>query len=205
MTANKHINDENNKKSIDENDITLEPSEEESGEENLHHKLKELKEKLAECSKERAEYLAGWQRARADYINLEKEGAKSRITAIDTGIERVLIDILPVLDSFELAMSDKVLWDTTPENWRKGIEHIFSQLRSIFEMRGVKEICPNPGDKIAFEHHSVVEAIPSDNEKDDGTIKAVLQKGYILKDKVLRPSQVTVFVYRNREEGKEEK
>jgi molecular chaperone GrpE len=181
-------------KEKDEEDVILEPTEEETGDENIRQKIKDLREKLELCSKEKTDYLAGWQRAKADYINLEKESVKSRGDAIKFASSGVIEDIIPVLDSFEMAMANKEAWDAVSPNWRTGVEHIYNQLRMVLENNGVTEICPKRGDGVDFEHHAVVETAPTEEEEKDGKIMAVLQKGYSLNGKVLRPARVNTFI-----------
>lgn len=182
--------------SSDDKDVVLEPTEEETGEENLREKLKDLREKLKTCSRERTEYLSGWQRAKADYVNLQKESEAWHGKGAELALARTVSDIIPVLDSFEMAMADKETWEATPENWRKGVEHIYNQLKAVLSNHGLKEICPKEGDGVEFQHHTVAEAVSTDKKEDDGKISAVLQKGYSLNGKVLRPARVTAFLYK---------
>ncbi len=192
---------QNTKNNSKDDDIVLEPTEEETGEENLHKKFRDLKEKLETCSKERTDYLAGWQRAKADYVNLQKESAVRHGESFQLAVERTISDIIPVIDSFELAMADKETWNTTPENWRKGVEHIYNQLKVALRNHGVAEICPKEEDEIEFQHHTVVETVSTDKKESDGKISAVLQKGYSVNGNVLRPAKVTAFVYKKQVEN----
>lgn len=183
------------KQNQNEEDVVFEPTEDETGDENLRQKIKDLREKLDLCQKERVEYLSGWQRAKADYINLEKESAVRHSKALSYGGEGLFSDIIPALDSFELAMGNREAWESVPENWRKGVEYIFSQLKNALSLNGFSEICPNLGDKVNFEQHSVVETISTEEEAMDGKIEKVLQKGYMNKDKVVRPARVIAFKF----------
>lgn len=198
MTANKHKDEENLKNPDNEGDIILEPTEEETGEENLRQKLKDLRSKLAECSKEKSDYLSGWQRAKADYINLQKEGENRRKENVQFAGERIILDVLPILDSFEMAIANKETWNSVPETWRTGIEYIKGQFDSVLTNHGLSEICPKEKDNIKFEYHAVVETVPTENKDEDGKISSVIQKGYMLNGKVLRPAKVIAFLYSNR-------
>lgn len=182
-------------KQKEEEDVVLEPTEEEVGEENILQKLKNLREKLAVCSKEKAEYLAGWQRAKADYINLQKENSNGQKDIIRFAKESVIHDIIPVLDSFNVAVSNKESWNAVPENWRMGVEYIFSQLKTALLGQGVSEICPKEKDVIEFDSHAVVGTITTENPELDGKISEVLQKGYKIGDKIIRPARVNVYLY----------
>lgn len=185
----------NKKENKNDEDIVLEPTEEETGEENLAQKLKDLRSKLTECSKEKSEYLAGWQRAKADYINLEKEFSSRYSEAASSGSERLFMDIVPALDSFELAVGNKEAWESVSDNWRKGVEYILGQLKNALSDNGFSEICPKAGDKVNFEQHMIVETVDTEKEGEDGTVTRVLQKGYLKKDKVVRPAKVISFKF----------
>lgn len=182
---------------INENDIVLEPTEEETGDENIRQKMKDLREKLAICSKEKADYLSGWQRAKADYINLEKDSLRSRKESIQYASLGIVEDIIPVLDSFEMAMGNKEAWEAVSSNWRTGVEYIYNQLRTVLENNGVTEICPKPGDGVNFEHHAVIETIPIEEKEKDGKISTLIQKGYSLNGKVLRPARINAYVFKS--------
>mgnify|MGYP001588731940 FL=1 len=144
---------------------------------------------------ERGEYLSGWQRAKADYINLQRESDTKRIESIQFASERIIMELLPVLDSFEMAMANKEAWGSVSENWRTGIEYIKNQFSAVLISHGIAEICPKEKDDVKFEHHVVVEVVSMDDKSQDGKIATVLQKGYILNGKVLRPARVTAFLH----------
>ena len=111
---------------IDEGEIIIE--EEVLGEESHKDKIKSLREKLKACEAEKKEYLDGWQRAKADTINSKKEWEASRSGLMNLGSEAVVEDLLPVLDSFEMAFKNKEKWEAVDENWRTGVEYIYNQL-----------------------------------------------------------------------------
>src|SRR3989344_146038 len=91
---------------VDE-DVILETDEEIEGEENILAKLKSLRERLKVCEKERMEYLTGWQRAKADYINARKDDEKRREEIIRYANESLIENFIPALDGFEMAMNHK--------------------------------------------------------------------------------------------------
>lgn len=153
-------------------------------------KLKKLQAELKACDEERREYLAGWQRAKADYINLKKDLDKERGDYGRLARESILHELLPLADSFELAFANKEAWAAAPANWRQGVEYIYQQLQSIFQHYGLEVIDPlhqafNP------EQHESLGFIAGE-EADEGRVLEVLKKGYILGGKVLRPAQVKV-------------
>lgn len=167
-----------------------------SGEEDLAGKLKKVKQELKSCQAEKAEYLAGWQRAKADYLNLKREEEGRRQTTSQYAKADVLNDLIRLADSFEMAFADKRAWESVPANWRQGVEYIHSQLLVVFRDHGVDEIDP-VGEPFDPERHESIGSIPTDKESDDGKILEVIKKGYRLNGKVLRPAQVRVGQYKN--------
>ncbi len=156
--------------------------------------LKKLRSKLKVCNEERGEYLQGWQRSKADFINAKKENEERLRTVSDSTKSALITDMLLVVDSFEMAVGNKEAWESVDENWRKGVEYIYAQLLSILEENGLKPIDPQ-GKPFDPHVHSAVEDIVSEDKKDDGKVLGVMQKGYMLGDKVLRPAKVTVGRY----------
>jgi len=158
----------------------------------LADKTKKIKAELKACHSERAEYLAGWQRAKADYLNLKKEHESNRHEIGKWAKEGVLTDLFTIADSFELAFGNKEAWEQAPENWRKGIEYIYNQLQNIFRDHGVEEISPKVGDKFNHAEQEPVGTVEAENETEDDEITEVIKKGYKLHGKVVRPASVKV-------------
>ena len=158
----------------------------------VNSKLKKLREELKTCQTERGDYLAGWQRAKADYLNLKKEVEKQRGETAKWVKEDLFGEFLSLADSFEMAMSNKEVWEQAPENWRKGVEYIYQQLKNIFQNHGLKEICPQVGDKFnPTEEHSIA-IVPAEFTDQDDVIDEVVKKGYKINEQILRPAQVKV-------------
>lgn len=153
-------------------------------------KFKKLQAELKACDEERREYLAGWQRAKADYINLKKDLDKERGDYGRLARESVLHELLPLADSFELAFANKTAWQEAPANWRQGVEYIYQQLQSIFQHYGLEIIDPLHQPFNPEQHESL--GFIAGEETDEGRVLEVLKKGYILGGKVLRPAQVKV-------------
>lgn len=155
-------------------------------------KIKKLREDLKISNKERQEYLTGWQRAQADYVNLKKDMALEFSRGKDLGVSKIIESILPVLDSFDMAMGNAEAWNKVDENWRKGIEFIHSRFISALTDNGVSLI-----DKLnaPFDPnlHQAMESIPTDDKDKDHTIESIIQKGYKLGDKIIRPAIVKVY------------
>src|SRR3989344_3736977 len=95
--------------------------------------LKKLREKLKVSQSERQEYLEISQRLKADYVNLKRDEAKLREVSVKYAQEDLLLELIELADSFELAMANRETWEAVPENWRRGIEHIYGKLAAIFK------------------------------------------------------------------------
>lgn len=176
----------------DEDDVQFESSEEESALSKSSGDLKRLKLKIKETEDKAREYLQGWQRAKADYINLQKSESELKAKALQMGTERVLVDLMTVAESFELAMSNKESWEEAPANWRTGIEYIYSQLQNIFRDYNLEVIDPLNQDFDPKYHHAIG-TIPTDKKELVGKVANVLQKGYKLRDKIIKPAQVKTY------------
>ncbi|MFZ2303415.1 MAG: nucleotide exchange factor GrpE [Minisyncoccia bacterium] len=153
---------------------------------------KKMREKLKICEKEKKDYLDGWQRMRADFANVKKEEEKSRGEMIKFAAEGLVDDLIPVLDSFSMAFGNKEAWEKVDENWRKGVEYIYAQMYSVLESRGLTEI-GEVGEKTDPRLHIAIEEIPPKSEKDADTVSEIIQKGYRLHSKVIRPAKVKAF------------
>ncbi|MBI5078032.1 MAG: nucleotide exchange factor GrpE [Candidatus Yonathbacteria bacterium] len=153
---------------------------------------KKLRDKLKACEKEKKEYLDGWQRMRADFANVKKEEETRRGEMIKFASEGLVDDLLPVLDSFSMAFGNREVWEKVDENWRKGVEYIYAQMYSVLESRGLSEI-GKVGEKVDPRTHVAIEEIPLPSEKEADTVAEVVQKGYRLHSKVIRPAKVKAF------------
>ena len=143
-------------------------------------KVKKIKDQLKACEKERGEYLAGWQRAKADYINLQREHEKKIADYFKFANEGLILEILPILDSFEAAVKN---------GGDKGIEQLYNQLLGVLKNNGLESI-KALGEKFNPELHEVIETIKSD--KGENVVVEEIQKGYKLHNKAIRPSKVKI-------------
>ena len=153
--------------------------------------VKDLKEKLKQCEKERQEYLDGWQRAKADFANARKDEEKAREEFKKFANENLLLHILSVMDSFEMAFSNKEAWEKATQEWRTGVEYIYSQLKKILEGHGLHQL-HSIGEHFNPMVHESVGLIPTDDASKDGVIVEVVSSGYSLHGKVVRAPRVRV-------------
>lgn len=152
-------------------------------------KIEEISE-LEKVKAERDEYLAGWQRAKADLINFKKQNEAMMKEFRTMANEGLIEELLPVLQSFEMAFANKEAWEKADKNWRMGVEHIYNQLHSVLEQNGIKEILPL-GAKFDPNLHEAV-TFEKVEKEEPGTILKVIEKGYTLGSKILKPAKVIV-------------
>ena len=163
------------------------------GEEDLKATLKKLRKDLKEAKAEKLEYLTNWQRERADFQNFKK-GESERISQMGGYVrEKMTEDLLPVLDAYDMAFSNKEAWEKVEKNWRMGVEYIHAQLIKVLNDNGIEEIPTKVGDVFDHNIHESVENIETTEASQDNTIAQVIQKGYKAKDKILRPARVKVY------------
>jgi molecular chaperone GrpE len=153
--------------------------------------VKDLREKLKKAIAEKQEYLDGWQRAKADFVNARKRDEEGRKEMLKYATEDIIMQISPVLDSFTMAFANKEAWEKVDKNWRMGVEYIYSQLNGILEQNGFKAFDPQ-GEKFDPLRHSAIESVPVTDQSQDHVVIATVQKGYILNGKIIRPAQVKI-------------
>ena len=164
--------------------------EEENPETTFGGKKKKDKDKLQKLIEEKQEYLDGWQRARAEMANLKKVHAEEKLMFTTIGKQSLLDELVPMLDNFDAAFKDKDAWEQVPETWRIGVEYIHKQFVETLENNGVG-VFGEVGDEVNTEMYERVEMIAGE-EGDKNKVIKVLQKGYKIGDKIIRPARVHV-------------
>lgn len=156
--------------------------------ENQEEKKGDEEDKLAQCEKEREEYLNGWKRAKADLINYKK-GEAERLEAITKfANETLLRDLIIILDSFTMAIS--ALEKTGETEKEKGIFLIKSQLEETLKRYGLERIHVAVDEPFNPAFHEAVATAKTD--KPAGIIVEEIEPGYTLHGKVIRPARVKV-------------
>jgi molecular chaperone GrpE len=145
-----------------------------------------LEELLREAELKAAEHHDAWLRAKAEAENIRKRAADDVARAHKYGVEKFAADLLAVKDSLEAALAAE---NATPASLRSGVELTLRQLESVLERQSIRAIDPT-GQKFDPHQHQAISMLPSD--KEPNTVINVLQKGYLLHDRVLRPALVTV-------------
>lgn len=146
---------------------------------------------LDKVKAERDEYLAGWQRAKADAVNASKRMAEDMKAFRTMANEGLIEELLPVLQSFEMAFANKEAWEKADKNWRAGIEHIYAQIKGVLAGNGLEEINPI-GKKFDAATHEAVKYEPVTDIAQADTVIQVIEKGYALGGKLVRPAKVVV-------------
>ena len=137
------------------------------------------------CKKERDEYLDGWKRAKADFINYKKDEARRIEDALKFANEAILQELIAILDSFHLAIESHENKEET-----KGLLLIMSQLEESLRRFGLEKISVNPGDKFDPMTEEAIQEVSS--ERSPGTVHEEVGKGYKLYGRVVRPARVII-------------
>lgn len=162
-----------------------------------------LRQKFKELEKQKDEYLAGWQRSRADFLNYKKEETERIGETLKYANTDSILEILPILDSFEKAEKEMQSMldsketlrsvkceETKIENLMKGFLQIRIQLQDFLKNHGLEEI-KSLGEKFDPNFHEIIEEVEIKN-KEPGIIVGEIQKGYKIKNRLLRPARVKI-------------
>lgn len=141
---------------------------------------------LEQLKKERDEYLNGWKRAKADLLNYQKEEARRMEELIKYANSGLIKELISVLDSFELALS---VMESQGKS-EKGIHQIKSQLEESLKRSGVEKIAVALGSP--FDANFQESIIEEESDKPVSTILAIIEQGYTLSGRVIRPARVKV-------------
>lgn len=146
-----------------------------------------LQARLAELESQNRELQEQVLRAMAEVENTRRRAQDDVAKARKFGIESFAESLVPVRDSLEAALAQT---EQTPESWQEGVETTLRQLATAFERHRLVEIAPAVGDKFNPHQHQAISSIPSDQPAN--TVVQMLQKGYLIADRVLRPALVIV-------------
>lgn len=161
-------------------------------EEEKDKNFEELKKEIEKLKKEKEGLFNDWQKARAELINYKKEEGARLEEVIRFSNERIIKELIAILDSFELALNNlKNEEGESKEKYLKGIILIKSQLEELIKREGVEEIKINKGEMPDLNFQEIVSEIET-KEYPAGTIVEVFQKGYLYNGKMIRPARVAV-------------
>lgn len=147
-----------------------------------------LERRMEEWQHKAEDYLAGWQRAKADFINYKKRQDEATMEFKKYIEEDFILEILPVLDNFNEALKH-IPGNEAQSEWIQGIMQIKKQIEDFLRQHGIQEI-KTFGEKFNPEFHESIEITESDRES--GTILEEGRKGYTLHEKVIRAAKVKV-------------
>lgn len=170
----------------EKDDIIFEEENEEGDTANPAELIKKLREKLKKSGLEKQEYLAGWQRAKADFINARKEEEENRSRFVKFSELNLILELLILADSFDGLFKHGKKDD--------GIENIHRQLLDILKSKGVEPI-KAAGKTFNPEEHEAVGEIPVDSKEKENIIIEEIRRGYKMRGRIIRPTQVKIGKY----------
>lgn len=169
-----------------EEDITFEEDNEarENTARDAGEKVKKLKAEIEKLKLEKQQYLDNWQRDKAEFINARKRDEDAKSEFLKFANSGFVEELLPLIDSFESALKHT--------ESKEGIELIFNQFKTILKKQGVEEF-GTIGEGFDPAKHQAIGSVDTDDTTKDHTVAEILQKGYSLHGKVIRPAFVKVF------------
>lgn len=155
----------------------------------MDKKVKRLEEDLKKCIEEKEEYLNGWKRAKADYANYKREEIERMSKIIEYKEEEMVLEILPVIDSFADAEKSMTEEDQANETI-KGFIRIKNNLDNLIKKIGIEKI-ESLGQLFDPNFHEAVELVEAEGES--GIVAEEILKGYMRNGRVIRPTKVKVI------------
>lgn len=162
---------------MDMDDVILEEEDGEGSTATAAQLLKVLRDKLKKAEAEANDNLAGWQRSKADYVNLSKRMRELEESLTRAGIISVVSGLTDVFDSIEASAHPAIL----------------KQLDTALSRVGVQRLRPEPGTPFDPNVHEAVSTVATSEKSEDNTIHSVMQSGYAQADMTIRPARVTVY------------
>jgi len=153
---------------------------------------KALRHVLAQCRKEKTEYLLGWQRCKADAVNIKQQEEIKRRDIIQFAAEDLIQALIPVLETFNYALRGKDAKDP----YVQGFGHIQNQFITILKSCGLTVI-EDIGVVFDTSRHESVGMTPAAKKEEDNTVMEVVENGYALYEKVIKPAKVKIGEYKN--------
>ncbi len=167
-------------------DVDFESEDELGTATSLKQKLAKLRDELAAVKLERQQFLDGWQRAKADLVNERRDWSEAQTRASTSALDRAIESIVPVLDSFDMAMQGDA-WTNVEPTWRTGVESIAKQLESALGELGAR-CFGAPGDAYDPALHEILQEVEADEP--EHTVIRVARRGWKRGERVIRPAHV---------------
>ena len=153
-------------------------------------KIQELQAEIEKLNTEKAELNDRFLRLFSEFDNYKKRVSKEKLDLISTASEKVIVSILPIIDDFERAITANEKADNI-DSIKEGFNLIYNKLLQMMKRFDVEEIQAK-GEEFNTDYHEAVTHFPAQNEEDKGKVIDVTEKGYKLKDKVIRYAKVVV-------------
>jgi molecular chaperone GrpE len=148
--------------------------------------IESVQKALAEEKEKSEKYLANWQRAQADFVNYKRRSEQERAEVVNYANSTLILNTLPVLDDLERALGS-VPVELAESSWVDGIRHIYRKLQAVLEAQGISVIEAEGKDFDPNFHEAVMSV-----EGEEGKVIEETQKGYKLRNRVIRPTKVKV-------------
>ena len=156
----------------------------------LLKKIEELTEQLDTIKKQNEEYLDGWKRAKADYINFKNDQEKRSKELAQFASISLVMQLLPIAEHFRKAFAC-LTDDLKLSEWVRGIEQIYRQFKDALKGMGIEEVAGVVGTAFDPAHHLAVGNEQRD-DLDDGIVSQEVETGYLLHGRVIVPTKVIV-------------
>jgi molecular chaperone GrpE len=153
-------------------------------------KIQDMEKEIEQLKAEKAELNDRFLRLFSEFDNYKKRVSKEKLDLISTASEKVLVSLLPVIDDFERAIAANEKVDDV-DSIKEGFNLIYNKLVQMMKRFDVEEIQAK-GEEFNTDFHEAVTHFPAQNEEDKGKVIDVTEKGYKLKDKVIRYAKVVV-------------
>lgn len=191
MDKNGDKNNENDL--VLEEEIVAEEAELEEATESVKsiQKIKKLQRQLKATEEEKRKFHEELQRTKADFLNSKRRLEEQLRSDKERATDKLLIELLTLVDSFDTAKADEDAWNSVDEKWRSGIDAIHSKLLSLLIQHNVTEVDPQ-GETFDPEVHEAVSNIPVEDDSQVDKIITVMQKGYMKNETIIRPARVIV-------------
>ena len=157
--------------------------------EDIAVEAEQIRADLEKTRGEAEEYLDSLQRLKAEFENFRKRTLREQSEFLKLASQGLISELLPVLDNFERALEHEVEGGQSDE-YKKGLRLVYGQLLDVLAKEGLSTLEP-VGQPFDPNQHEALMQEESD-EHPEGTVVRVLEKGYVLKDRIIRPAKVTV-------------
>ena len=136
------------------------------------------------------EYLAALQRERAEFVNFKRRSSEERLASAGLANESLITKVLAIADDFDRAIEARPA-ELADDPWTEGIAAIDRKLRQLLESEGVSPITAEPGTPFDPRQHEAIVNVPGTAHR-EGEIVDEIRRGYLLRDRVIRPALVAV-------------